>query len=248
MKNQIFKSKEFGQIRTCMMDGETYFVGKDVASALGYRNAPKAMADHVDDEDKGITKCYTLGGNQEMTVINESGLYSLILSSKLESAKRFKRWVTSEVLPAIRKNGRYELEQQNTQLSNQNRMLESRNSLLEEITAQQKPLTDYARTILSSTQTVTVTQIAQDYGYGPVRFNELLFKLHIQHKVGGQWILYIPYLNKGYVQSFSSYFVKPDGEVQVKLHTRWTQSGRLFLYEELKRAGILPLIEKNRFF
>ena len=245
MKNQIFKSKEFGQIRTCMMDGETYFVGKDVASALGYRNAPKAMADHVDDEDKGITKCYTLGGNQEMTVINESGLYSLILSSKLESAKRFKRWVTSEVLPAIRKNGRYELEQQNTQLSNQNRMLESRNTLLEEITAQQKPLTDYARTILSSTQTVTVTQIAQDYGYGAVKFNELLFKLHIQHKVGGQWILYIPYLNKGYVQSFSSYFVKPDGEVQVKLHTRWTQSGCLFLYEELKRAGILPLIEKN---
>ena len=245
MKNQIFKSKEFGQIRTCMMDGETYFVGKDVASALGYRNAPKAMADHVDDEDKGITKCYTLGGNQEMTVINESGLYSLILSSKLESAKRFKRWVTSEVLPAIRKNGRYELEQQNSQLCKQNRLLESRNSLLEEITAQQKPLTDYARIILSSTQTVTVTQIAQDYGYGPVRFNELLFRLHIQHKVGGQWILYIPYLNKGYVQSFSSYYLKPDGEVQVKLHTRWTQSGRLFLYEELKRAGILPLIEKN---
>ena len=245
MKNQIFKSKEFGQIRTCMMDGETYFVGKDVASALGYRNAPKAMADHVDDEDKGITKCYTLGGNQEMTVINESGLYSLILSSKLESAKRFKRWVTSEVLPAIRKNGRYELEKQNSQLCKQNRVLESRNSLLEEITAQQKPLTDYARIILSSTQTVTVTQIAQDYGYGPVRFNELLFKLHIQHKVGGQWILYIPYLNKGYVQSFSSYYLKSDGEVQVKLHTRWTQSGRLFLYEELKRAGILPLIEKN---
>ena len=98
---------------------------------------------------------------------------------------------------------------------------------------------------MSSTQTVTVTQIAQDYGYGAVKFNELLFKLHIQHKVGGQWILYIPYLNKGYVQSFSSYFVKPDGEVQVKPHTRWTQSGRLFLYEELKRAGILPLIEKN---
>ena len=252
MKNQIFKSKEFGQIRTCMMDGETYFVGKDVASALGYRNAPKAMADHVDDEDKGITKCYTLGGNQEMTVINESGLYSLILSSKLESAKRFKRWVTSEVLPAIRKNGRYELEKQNSQLckqngqlSKQNRVLESRNSLLEEITAQQKPLTDYARIILSSTQTVTVTQIAQDYGYGPVRFNELLFRLHIQHKVGGQWILYIPYLNKGYVQSFSSYYLKSDGEVQVKLHTRWTQSGRLFLYEELKKAGILPLIEKN---
>ena len=245
MKNQIFKSKEFGQIRTCMMDGECYFVGKDVASALGYNNPEKAVRQHVDNEDKGVNKMGTPGGNQQAIFINESGLYSLILSSKLESARRFKRWVTSEVLPAIRKNGRYELEKQNTQLSNQNRMLESRNSLLEEITAQQKPLTDYARIILSSTQTVTVTQIAQDYGYGPVRFNELLFRLHIQHKVGGQWILYIPYLNKGYVQSFSSYYLKPDGEVQVKLHTRWTQSGRLFLYEELKRAGILPLIEKN---
>ena len=245
MKNQIFKSKEFGQIRTCMVDGECYFVGKDVASALGYKNTKDALMRHVDEDDKRGSGITTPLGIQQATIINESGLYSLILSSKLESAKRFKRWVTSEVLPAIRKNGRYELEKQNSQLCKQNRLLESRNTLLEEITAQQKPLTDYARTILSSTQTVTVTQIAQDYGYGPVRFNELLFKLHIQHKVGGQWILYIPYLNKGYVQSFSSYYLKSDGEVQVKLHTRWTQSGRLFLYEELKRAGILPLIEKN---
>ena len=243
MKNQIFKNAEFGQIRTCMVDGETYFVGKDVASALGYKNASKAMADHVDDEDKGVTKRYTLGGNQEMTIINESGLYSLILSSKLESARRFKRWVTSEVLPAIRQNGRYELQQQVFEVEEQNRALESRNAYLEDISAYQKPLTDYARIILSSTQTVTVTQIAQDYGFTAVRFNELLMHLHIQHKVGGQWILYAPYLNKGYVQSFSSYFVQADGEVQVKIHTRWTQGGRLFLYEELKKAGILPLIE-----
>jgi len=199
----------------------------------------------VDVEDRIMSEMDTIQGKRQTTFINESGLYSLILSSKLDSAKRFKRWVTSEVLPQIRKNGRYELEQHNKQLAKQTRVLESRNALLEEITAQQKPLTDYARNILSSTQTVTITQIAQDYGYGAVKFNELLLSLRIQHKVGGQWILYIPYLNKGYVQSFSSYFVKPDGEVQVKLHTRWTQSGRLFLYEELKRAGILPLIEKN---
>ena len=238
MKNQIFKNKEFGQIRTCMVDGETYFVGKDVASGLGYKNTKDALMRHVDEEDKLGARFTTSGQNREMIVINESGLYSLILSSKLDSARRFKRWVTSEVLPQIRKNGRYELEQQN-------RVLESRNALLEEITVQQKPLTDYARIILSSTQTVTITQIAQDYGMTPVGMNQLLFKLHIQHKVGGQWILYIPYLNKGYVQSFSSYFVKSDGEVQVKLHTRWTQSGRLFLYEELKKAGVLPLIESN---
>ena len=238
MKNQIFKNKEFGQIRTCMVDGETYFVGKDVASGLGYKNTKNALMRHVDEEDKLGARFTTSGQNREMIVINESGLYSLILSSKLDSARRFKRWVTSEVLPAIRKNGRYELEQQN-------RVLESRNALLEEITIHQKPLTDYARIILSSTQTVTITQIAQDYGMSPVGMNQLLFKLHIQHKVGGQWILYIPYLNKGYVQSFSSYFVKSDGEVQVKLHTRWTQSGRLFLYEELKKAGVLPLMELN---
>ena len=236
MKNQIFKNEEFGQIRTCTMNGETYFVGKDVASALGYKNTMDALMRHVDEEDKQ-TSGFTMGSHRySMTVVNESGLYSLILSSKLDSARRFKRWVTSEILPAIRKNGHYELEQRT-------RKLENRNTLLEEISAQQKPLTDYARYILSSTQTVTITQIAQDYGFTAVRFNELLKHLHIQHKVGGQWILYAPHIGKGYVQSFSSYFVQPDGEVQVKLHTRWTQSGRLFLYEELKRAAVLPLIE-----
>lgn len=245
MKNLVFRSKEFGQIRTCTVEGETYFVGKDVASALGYGNSREALRKHVDEEDKQASRFVTGGQQYNMTVINESGLYSLILSSKLDSARRFKRWVTSEVLPAIRKNGRYELESKAKELQQQNRLLESKNILLEEITAQQKPLTDYARIILSSTQTVTVTQIAQDYGMSPVRMNQLLFKLHIQHKVGGQWILYIPFLNKGYVQSFSSYFLKENGEVQVKVHTRWTQSGRLFLYGELKKAGILPLIELN---
>ena len=245
MKNLVFRSKEFGQIRTCTVEGETFFVGKDVASALGYVHPTKAVTTHVDEEDRIMTETVTIQGKRDATVINESGLYSLILSSKLDSARRFKRWVTSEVLPAIRKNGRYELESKAKELQQQNRVLESKNILLEEITAQQKPLTDYARIILSSTQTVTITQIAQDYGMGPVRMNQLLFKLHIQHKVGGQWILYIPYLDKGYVQSFSSYFVKENGEVQVKVHTRWTQSGRLFLYGELKKAGVLPLIESN---
>ena len=152
---------------------------------------------HVDVEDKEGSGITTPSGIQPMVVINESGLYSLILSSKLDSAKRFKRWVTSEVLPAIRKNGRFELEQHNEELIQQNRELESRNALLKDISAYQKPLTDYARTILSSQQTVTVTQIAQDYGFSAARFNELLMHLRIQHKVGGQWILYAPHVHRG---------------------------------------------------
>ena len=99
---QIFQNPEFGEIRTIECDGEPWFVGKDVAAAL---------ADHVDDEDKGVTKRDTLGGTQEMTIINESGLYSLVLSSKLPTAKAFKRWITSEVIPSIRKTGGYQIPQ-----------------------------------------------------------------------------------------------------------------------------------------
>ena len=104
---QIFENTEFGEIRTMVKRGEPYFVGKDVADILGYKNSRKAIADHVDEEDKGVTKCDTLGGVQELTVINESGVYALIFGSKLPAAKKFKRWVTSEVLPSIRKTGSY---------------------------------------------------------------------------------------------------------------------------------------------
>lgn len=102
-----FRNPAFGSVRAVSINNEPYFVGKDVAEILGYSNPRKAMIDHVDAEDKGVTKCDTLGGTQEMTIINESGLYSLILSSKLPKAKEFKRWVTSEVLPTIRKTGGY---------------------------------------------------------------------------------------------------------------------------------------------
>lgn len=103
----LFENQEFGKFRTLMIDGEYYFVGKDIAEILGYSNTRDALAKHVDNEDKGVAKCDTLGGIQELTIINESGFYSLALSSKLPTAKKFKRWVTSEVLPSIRKTGGY---------------------------------------------------------------------------------------------------------------------------------------------
>lgn len=106
---QIFENEEFGQVRTVTIDGEPWFVGKDVAIALGYKNPQEAIREHVDEEDKGVSEILTPGGRQKMPVINESGLYSLIFGSKLESAKRFKHWVTSEVLPSLRKTGHYEM-------------------------------------------------------------------------------------------------------------------------------------------
>ena len=105
---QIFSNPEFGQVRTVELDGQPWLVGADVATALGYKNPRKALADHIDPEDKGVTKRDTPGGEQDILIINESGLYSLILSSKMPKAKAFKRWVTSEVLPALRRNGVYE--------------------------------------------------------------------------------------------------------------------------------------------
>lgn len=105
----VFNNEEFGEVRTVVIEGVVYFVGKDVAEVLGYTNTSKAITDHIDAEDKGVTKCYTLGGEQELTIINESGLYSLILSSKLPKAKKFKHWVTSEVLPQIRQTGSYSM-------------------------------------------------------------------------------------------------------------------------------------------
>lgn len=104
---RIFENEQFGKVRTLLIDGQLWFVGKDVAEALGYTNSRKALIDHVDEEDKGVTKRDTLGGNQKLTIINESGLYCLIIKSKLEGARQFKRWVTSEVLPSIRKYGAY---------------------------------------------------------------------------------------------------------------------------------------------
>lgn len=104
---QIFQNPEFGQIRTLERHGDPWFVGKDVALALGYKNPQESIRDHVDDEDKGVSEILTPRGNQNVIIINESGLYSLIFSSKLPSAKKFKRWVTSEVLPTIRRTGGY---------------------------------------------------------------------------------------------------------------------------------------------
>lgn len=171
-KIAIFTSEEFGQIRTMEMDGEPWFVGKDVAKALGYSNARDAISKHVHEDDKGVAKCDTLGGKQDLTVINESGLYALIFSSKLESAKRFKHWVTSEVLPSVRKNGGYidgqEIMSDEELLAKavlmSQKIIEEKNKIIEKNQkklAKQQPLVDFAVHVSQSKDTIDMGTMAK---------------------------------------------------------------------------------------
>lgn len=250
----IFNNKEFGQVRTLMINNEPYFVGKDVAEALGYGNTRQALKTNVDDEDKGVHTVDTLkGGKQEMIVINESGVYSLVFSSKLKEAKRFKHWVTSEVLPTIRKTGSYSVLPQNysqalRQLASQveqNEKLALENKKKDQLINELKPKADYTDVILKSKELVNTNQIAKDYGMSAIQFNKILHELNIQYKQNEQWLLYSKYQDKGYTFSETIVIDKVDGTSFIKMNTKWTQKGRLFLYNTLKEKNILPTIEKK---
>lgn len=247
--NEIFDFKG-QQIRTVTINNEPYFVGKDVADILGYQNGSRDINRHVDDDDKLMHQFSESGQNRNMIIINESGLYSLILASKLPQAKEFKKWVTSEVLPAIRKHGGYLtdsiIEQAllnpdtiirlATDLKNER----EKNSRLEIELEQVQEQARYLDLIIESKSAVVITQIAADYGMSAMKFNQLLNSLGIQHKVNNQWILYRKYMAKGYTDSKT---IEISG--RVRMQTVWTQKGRLFLYELLKKHDILPLIEQE---
>lgn len=173
MNNEIkvFSNEEFGSIRRVEVDGEFWLIGKDVAQALGYSNPRKALADHVDEEDKGVTKCDTLGGMQDLTIINESGLYSLVLSSKLPTAKKFRRWVTSEVLPSIRKHGAYMTQETlEAAILNPDYLLKVATALKEETDKRKSleskvqadaPKVLFADSVAASTSTVLIGELAK---------------------------------------------------------------------------------------
>lgn len=239
---------EHQNIRTVIINEEPYFVGKDVAEVLGYSNAPKAIRDHVDDEDKLGERIVLSGQGRETIVINESGLYSLILKSKLPTAKKFKRWVTSEVLPSIRKHGMYARDEL---LDNPELLLDVVTSLKEErekrLMAEQQvnelqPKATYYDLILQNDSLVSISKIAKDYGMSGVALNKKLHELGIQFKQGKTWLLYQKYASRGYTQSKTE--IVNGGKTSV-MHTYWTQAGRLFIYDLLKTINIYPTIEKG---
>ena len=251
-----FNNKE---IRTLAIEGEPYFVGKDVADILGYQNGSRDINRHVDEEDRH--KAMIFDGNQykETITINESGLYSLILSSKLPTAKKFKRWVTSEVLPTIRKHGAYMTDQKAAAIvTDKNALadllqqaayqLKEKDVKIERLTAElevSNKKATYLDLIVETKDGMTATQVAQDYGLSAKKFNALLNALGVQRKVNEQWILYAKYQGKGYIASKTFTYTDSTGKNHAKINTVWTQKGRLFLYELLKANGILPLIERE---
>ena len=256
---QIFKNAEFGFVRTITVEGEPYFVAKDVTGILGYANASKAISDHVEEEDKLNNESLSSLGQRGGWLINESGLYSLILSSKMPNAKRFKRWVTSEVLPTIRRHGLYAMDEV---LANPDILLNAllelkaereRNSSLQARVAVQsqqmiemQPKVSYYDVVLNCKDLVAISVIAKDYGWSATKLNQYLQQKGIQYKQGGKiWLLYQKYAEKGYTSTKTHSYPGSDGSTHTKVHTYWTQRGRLFIYDLLKADGILPLVEQE---
>jgi len=244
-------------IRTVQRDGETWWVLKDVCDVLDLSNS-RMVADRLDDDEKGVSITDTLGGKQELTIISESGLYNVILLSRKPEAKKFKRWVTHEVLPSIRRHGVYAVDEL---LANPDLLIRAlqelkaeraRNTALTETVhiqrqqiAEMKPKASYYDVILNCKDAVAITTIAKDYGKSGQWLNEYLHTLGVQFKQGNIWLLYQKYAQNGYTCTKTHNYLGSDGEYHAKVHTYWTQKGRLFIYELLKSHGYLPLIEQG---
>lgn len=260
---KTFESPEFGKVRIMQKDDIPWFVGKDVTDVLGYQNASKAIKDHVDADDKLSNKTLSSLGQRGGWLINESGLYSLILSSKLPTAKKFKRWVTSEVLPTLRKHGAYATPETidriisdpdyGIQLLQTLKEERAKRKELEETTriqqiqiAELQPKASYYDVILNCKDLVSITKIAKDYGMSGQKLNNLLHEKKVQFKQGTIWLPYQNYAEKGYTSTKTHTYLGNDGETHSKQSMYWTQKGRIFIYELLKKDGILPTIERDQ--
>ena len=231
---QIFENEEFGSIRTIEINGEPWFVGKDIAIALKYKNTTVALQDNVEEEDKVVTKVSTLGGTQNTTVINESGLYSLVFGSRTEKAREFKHWVTSDVLPAIRKHGIYVTDDViDNILNNPDFGIKLLTQLKEERNARIKAEKTVA-ILTHVNKTYTMTEIAKELGFkSAVELNRVLRDRHIQYKSNGTWVFYSKYSALGYESIKQE--VNDYGKVIYNRHI--TQRGREFLLNLFGKDG-----------
>lgn len=252
---QVFENTEFGKVRTDYdSEGNVVFCGSDVAKALGYSNVRDAVNRHC----KGVVKRDTLtnGGFQALSFVPESDVYRLIAHSKLPSAVRFEKWVFEDVLPKIRRTGAYmtpdTIKQVLTdpnyiiQIATNWKKTEDALRESEKKVAALTPKASYADSILNADGTLTITQIAKDYGMSGQRMNQVLQGFGVQYKQNGQWLPKHKYHNKGYTKSKTVTIPSWNGIPAVHVETMWTQTGRKFIYDLLKRNGIVPTAERSR--
>ena len=274
---QVF-SYEGNEIRTVQRDGEPWWVAKDVCDVFGETNRNRAMQ-ALDDDEKGYTQMTTPGGNQQLAIVSEAGLYALLfamqpakargvsddyIAERQEKLRLFKRWVTHEVLPSIRKVGLYATPETAAKLladpdfliealreliaiRAKNAALSETVSIQNQQIAEMTPKASYYEIILACKDAVAITTIAKDYGKSGQWLNDYLHSLGIQFKQGNIWLLYQKHAENGYTCTRTHNYTGMDGDQHSKVHTYWTQKGRLFIYELLKSHGWLPLIEQNNF-
>ena len=241
MQPQLFNfyGKRF---RTVIIENEPYFVGKDVATILGYKNPSVAVSKNVSDKYKGVTEMETPGGKQKLVIISEAGLYKLAFKSHVPQAERFTDWIADEVLPSIRKTGSYSIQRKpdsymiDDPVKRAERWIEERKAYEELV-----PKGQYFDSQMRNPGTMTVTEIAKDYGMSARQFNQLLHKYGIQFKKGKHWVLYHKYDGKSYTQ-YEPFSYNDNKGVHNNL--KWTQRGRKFIYDTLKDHGILPVLEQ----
>ena len=244
----VFKHEMFGEVRTMVNEnGETFFVGKDVAKALGYTNPPKALRDHVDEEDKLGERIVLSGQYREAIFINESGLYSLVLSSKLPQAKEFKRWVTSEVLPQIRQTGGYiptkdasgrqlsDMEIMALALQIQQNTIEAQHRQIEDMA----PKAEYCDEVLESVSCFTTTQVAKELNMTVHELTHLLIERNVMYKQSGQYMLYKDYAHKGYAKNRTHSYYDGEGCMHTSVYLVWTEEGRKFIHRLMSDEEII---------
>lgn len=266
MESNIFKHPTFGEVRTAGTPEQPLFCANDVCKALGYTNSRKAISDHVDDpdvtkRDMGVQTGVKADGTpamQEvaMTFVNESGLYSLIFGSKLDNAKEFKRWVTSEVLPSIRKSGGYmaaspdetpeqimarALKVADETLKRREQQLKMANSQIEEQAKQieaDAPYVNYTKEVLQSTSTFTLTQVSKDLGFRSIHaFTSWCQKLGILYRQSGIWMPHSKFSGRGLFATRTAKFVRSDNTIGSSLSTVITEMGRAYLHTMLEKKG-----------
>ena len=255
---KIFESTEFGEVRTVELDGEPWFIAADVCRALEIGNSRQALTRLDEDEKNTVILNDGIPGNPNMTIINEAGLYALVLSSRKPEAKSFKRWVTHEVLPTIRRHGLYAIDDiiADPDLGirallalkaerEARKALEVENKVKDQQIAELKPKASYYDLILQCPSLLSVTEIAKDYGLSAKALNKMLHDLGVQFNQSGVWFLYSKYQSEGYTQTKTQNYSRPDGTQGTRTHMYWTQKGRVFLYYLLKRRGVLPMIERT---